>query len=439
MCAMRCSPASLLCAALLLGLPFPSLGSDSEGPPPPNPRRLLLMVQYVGTDYGNAVGKGKILDQAEYDEALQNMQEARRMYGLLMPGTQGTLGPALEALQKLVEKKAEEPRIQAAVTSLVPELTKQLKLSPVPVDMPDLAVGKQKFEMTCAVCHGMTGKGDGPGAANLKPPPPAMAEPGWADGVAPFQIFNTVTMGLPGTAMASFAADLTYEERWSVAFFVLNLRQPASPAALHPALPVRELSAFSNRVLADRLRKSTPSLTAEAALAAVDGARRVMPPIPTVAQSMAALSDAARKAETLVKNKQNDAALDLIRNTYMDMVEPVEAPLRKTLPGEVSQMEAAVTALRRVISQNQVEPRYVEAVVTAAGALAQRHTQPDPPKLPLATVEQVEAPPDGIPTSEDYAFFEDEGDIKPHRVMGALGLGALVVTLLVALMTRMRR
>jgi mono/diheme cytochrome c family protein len=35
----------------------------------------------------------------------------------------------------------------------------------------DLAKGKETFKMYCETCHGASGKGDGPGAAGLQPPP----------------------------------------------------------------------------------------------------------------------------------------------------------------------------------------------------------------------------------------------------------------------------
>jgi len=35
----------------------------------------------------------------------------------------------------------------------------------------DLAKGKETFKMYCVTCHGESGKGDGPGAQGLQPPP----------------------------------------------------------------------------------------------------------------------------------------------------------------------------------------------------------------------------------------------------------------------------
>lgn len=426
MCAMR------MLSVVLAGLVL-SFAAHADEAPTANPRRLLLMVQYLGTDYPNAVSDGKVLDQAEYDEAALNAQEAVRMYRAVVP--QGALDGKLVALQKLVEKKAAAPLVENAVAELVPELTKQLKLNPVPVDIPDLALGKQKFEALCSACHGMTGKGDGPAAASLKPPPAIMADKDWADAMAPFQIFNTITMGLPGTAMASFAADLTVEERWSVAFHVMTLRQPASPAALDARLPVRELATSSNQVLAARLRKDDPKLSPDAALAIVDGARRKMPPVPTVEEAMNAMSHAAEQSPQVVQQHGKERALELIRNTYMDTMEPVEKPLRRDFPDEVAAMEAAVTALRKGISAGEPIASAVENVQRTTRALRERHAQ-GPAPAPAAP--DVDVPVVDVPVVD--ATEEEPVDLsEPHRVAGVLGIAGLLASVIIALVKRPRR
>jgi mono/diheme cytochrome c family protein len=46
-----------------------------------------------------------------------------------------------------------------------------LAIAPSAALAADLAKGKETFKMFCETCHGASGKGDGPGAAGLQPPP----------------------------------------------------------------------------------------------------------------------------------------------------------------------------------------------------------------------------------------------------------------------------
>lgn len=46
-----------------------------------------------------------------------------------------------------------------------------LSLAPATALAGDAAAGKEKYKLFCETCHGPEGKGDGPGAAGLQPPP----------------------------------------------------------------------------------------------------------------------------------------------------------------------------------------------------------------------------------------------------------------------------
>jgi cytochrome c553 len=54
---------------------------------------------------------------------------------------------------------------------------------------------EQMFQMVCAVCHGMTGKGDGPGAANLNPKPRNYTDPKWQASVSDEDLKKTILLG----------------------------------------------------------------------------------------------------------------------------------------------------------------------------------------------------------------------------------------------------
>jgi len=86
-----------------------------------------------------------------------------------------------------------------------------------------LAKGKAVFVKNCVICHGDKGAGDGVAGLALNPHPRNFKTDPFKNGTTPEDVFNTVTNGLKGTAMAGFAG-LPEVERRAVAYYVLTLR-----------------------------------------------------------------------------------------------------------------------------------------------------------------------------------------------------------------------
>lgn len=134
-----------------------------------------------------------------------------------------------------------------------------------------LADGKMIFETQCSVCHGMSGKGDGPAAASLTPRPRDFTLGEWKNGGKPTQIFQTITHGLG--AMPSFAA-LPVDQRWSLVHYIRSFSQnrqedtaediiaaTVKPKKTAPQIPVRlamRLIAKSEPPTPLVIRKSIP-------------------------------------------------------------------------------------------------------------------------------------------------------------------------------------
>lgn len=98
-------------------------------------------------------------------------------------------------------------------------------LSPTP-DV--LAAGKAIYERSCASCHGLSGRGDGPAAATLPGLPADFTIPHFAthtDG----QVFEWIKNGKPGTAMPAFGDQLSEEEIWQVITYLRELYRQAQP------------------------------------------------------------------------------------------------------------------------------------------------------------------------------------------------------------------
>jgi len=59
----------------------------------------------------------------------------------------------------------------------------------------DLAAAKKIFAARCVACHGKSGKGNGPGAKGLKPPPRDYSDAKWQASVTDEQLKKTVLSG----------------------------------------------------------------------------------------------------------------------------------------------------------------------------------------------------------------------------------------------------
>ena len=100
-----------------------------------------------------------------------------------------------------------------------------------------IELGKKLYEENgCLKCHGNLGRGDGPSAPTLvddfaKPIRAADLSQRWTfrGGSSREDIFRTMTTGLNGTPMPSFADALPPEQRWAITDFIASLSSEDGP------------------------------------------------------------------------------------------------------------------------------------------------------------------------------------------------------------------
>ncbi len=121
--------------------------------------------------------------------------------------------PMVSAQHQQGHQRMMTPRVPADQLEKARALTSPLSPSPDIVEQ-----GKAIYEGkgTCINCHGVKGRGDGPGGANLNPPPRVFRSHGFWKHRSEGEVFWVIKHGSPGTAMIPFGGLLTDEEIWTV-------------------------------------------------------------------------------------------------------------------------------------------------------------------------------------------------------------------------------
>jgi high-affinity iron transporter len=307
-------------------------------------QRLVHVLGYVAGDYGGAVAGGAVTNEAEYAEQLSLLAEGERIAQALAsaPGAPAELASTVGEVHKLVQAKADAAEVTRATRALQDQVKKTFKVAEAPTQPPDATRGKALYGQRCASCHGDSGRGDTPLAAQLKPPPMNFQDPNVAEGLSPFRVFTTVRFGIEGTAMAPMP-DLSDAERWSVAFYVTALRHIGATMAEAPAHSLTELATRSDGDLQQELRAAGAD---EAKLAAMLAELRVKAPYAAHEGSLAIARAKLEQARAALAEGHRDKARSLVVDAYLDGIEPAEGSLRAHAPALTHALEERFRTLR---------------------------------------------------------------------------------------------
>ncbi len=187
--------------------------------------------------------------------------------------TRGVRGTAMPTWHELPDKE------RLAVVAFIKTFSSRFKdehVEPAMIKEPLRATaelvarGKDLYRAArCFQCHGEDGKGDGEAAADLTddlrfPTRPSDFTRGqFKSGSTVRDIFRTMTLGLDGSPMPSFADSMSEEERWAISYYVLSLsawKDPLTgetldlPAAVRAALDSPDIVADHPRFALDPAR-----------------------------------------------------------------------------------------------------------------------------------------------------------------------------------------
>jgi len=193
-----------------------------------NVKRMLGLLDYIATDYSEAVRDGKVVSEAEFKE----MSDFAATVQAKLPELQTLNKSALQNLQKDIQslkfeiaKKGDISSVRQYIKNAKTVLYTNYKLDLYPKFALDLSNAASLYQNNCASCHGASAHGDGPLSVKMEPPPRDFHEAGVLDHSSPFKFFNLMNIGVSETAMRSYESDMTLEQRWNLAFYLSAARQ----------------------------------------------------------------------------------------------------------------------------------------------------------------------------------------------------------------------
>ncbi|WP_224248991.1 FTR1 family protein [Hyalangium gracile] len=326
---------ALALLSLLLALPL-TAGAEggSESSDTRTWHRLVGILQYLEADYPNAIETQSEFELAEQKSFIAEAAEAARELG---PAGAGFL-PRIQDVKARVDQGKDPEGVSKDCGALVEDLVLAGGLSRSPRQPPKLAQGAELFKVSCAACHGADGRGDVPIAQTMDPKPANFHDPATMAGLMPYKAFNTISFGVPGTAMPGFPT-LSEEQRWSLAFFVFTLRQPPCEGT-PPSVSLERLATATD-----------PDLAAEHGDKNLACLRQKLP---DADEERSLLVARTHVEEALRKGAAGDmlgARAELLEG-YLNGLEPVEVKLRARDAALVDRLEQAFLKSRLAAERN---------------------------------------------------------------------------------------
>ncbi|NOG73542.1 cytochrome c/FTR1 family iron permease [Roseicella sp. DB1501] len=346
----------ILVVSLLLGLVFSQPGRAADDAAIQTTWRLL---DYIAVDYPGAVEDGRIISQSEYEEMVEFAGSVRTRLGQLpFHPQQAQLIADVTALEAAIAARALPEDVARLARGLATHLLNAYPVPLAPAKTPDVPRGASLYAEQCASCHGLSGAGDGPAAANLDPPPIAFTDRSRAQERSLFALYQVITQGLDGTAMPSFA-QLSPEDRWALAFHTGTLAYPASFSAEGERLWRSDPMVRAVLPRPEALAGTTP-----AQLVAQLGDERAAAITAYLRRHPEALSPVQGASLELARTRLSEAvqaygagerrrATDLALSAYLDGFEPFEPRVAAKDSALLGRVETAMNELRAGISRGQ--------------------------------------------------------------------------------------
>lgn len=192
-------------------------------------KKIVMMMNIVAKEYEEGIVDGKIAIAAEYEESQVFLEQAEDRFKRLPAPRKNieeikSIASRFTDLSQKIKDKVNISEVHPLINGINSGLMKtyDIKISQSPTEPVSLANGKTIYENKCSVCHGTTGKADGPIATQFDPAPAILADPQLTgdDNSVAYDNYQVISVGIANTGMIGWADTLSESQRWDVTYYV---------------------------------------------------------------------------------------------------------------------------------------------------------------------------------------------------------------------------
>lgn len=327
-----------------------------------NPSIVVHLLDYLAKDYGGAVQNGKVISASEYAEQKEFagiVQKSAHSIDTFKKDESFVKG--IDSLVQKIEAKASFDDVLKTARNLQAQAIQLAGIEVSPVQWPKLSEGKALFEKNCTSCHGEAGRGNGPAAAGLDPKPANFWEADRQKESSPYQYFNTIRLGVPGTGMVAWP-NFSDKETWALAFYVKSLGRE-NTAGQKPTLDLKNVSSLKDEEILVLL----PGTETDKKRSLIQ-IRSFEPGEMTSANFLASARTYLEESMTSYRSGNFEQATSLALKSYLEGIEPIEAKIRANDANLVTKTESQMAAFRNFLVPGSVtaetEGKYKEILST---------------------------------------------------------------------------
>lgn len=337
------------------------------------PARLVVhLLDYLAKDYSGAVENGVVKSESEYTEQLEFSKaaatEARALNEL---AKDSTLVAGLDQLAAMIVAKGDAKDVAALARQLQTRIIELTHLEMAPTRWPSLDHGRNLYAANCTSCHGEKGYGDGAAGIGLDPKPANFMSEQISE-LSPFQAFNTIRVGVPGTGMPPFS-QMSDDEIWSLAFFVVSLHHTPQKASVDitnlrfDSETLKKVASNSDVNLAGKVEGKDEQKAAIVAALRLHSDGDSGGPGVFIEIARQKLQEAV---QAYGEDRPDDARAAALK-AYLEGIEPIEPRLKANDPSTVVRLEEQMTAARNAIASRKPLSELVVAVNSANAEISQ--------------------------------------------------------------------